>query len=44
MVPNIDGTMVAHDKKTENIQDLEHSALFSIQQSETQHNPFKRMQ
>ena len=23
---------------------MEHSALFSIQQTETQHNPFKRMQ
>ena len=23
---------------------MEHSALFSIQQTETQHNPFKKMQ
>ena len=43
MVPNISGT-IGHTKKTENIQDMEHSALFSIQQTETQHNPFKRMQ
>ena len=43
MVPNIDGT-IGHTRKTETIQDMEHSALFSIQQTETQHNPFKRMQ
>ena len=42
MVPNIDGTMW-HKIKKENIQDMEHSALFSIQQTETQHNP-KKMQ
>ena len=44
MVPNIDGTMGHTIKKRENIQDIEHSPLFSIQQTETQHNPFKRMQ
>ena len=38
MVPNIDDT-VGHTIKTR-----KHSALFSIQQTETQHNPFKRMQ
>ena len=43
MVPNIDGTM-GHKKTTENFQDKEHSGLFSIQQTETQHNPFKKMQ
>ena len=43
MVPNIDCTR-RHTIKTENIQDMEHSELFSIQQTETQHNPFKRMQ
>ena len=43
MVPNIDDT-IGHTIKPENIQDMEHSALFSIQQIETQHNPFKRMQ
>ena len=26
--------------KPENIQDMEHSALFSIKQTETHHNPF----
>ena len=30
--------------KPENTLDMEHSALFSIQQTETQHNPFKKMQ
>ena len=40
MVQNIDGTK----QNPESIQDMEHSALFSIQQTETQHNPFKRMQ
>ena len=39
MVPNIDGIM-GHKK---NIQDMEHSALFSIQQTETHHNAFKKM-
>ena len=29
MVPNIDGT-IGHTQKLENIQDMEHSALFSI--------------
>ena len=28
----------------ENTQDMEHSALFSIQQTKIQHNPFKKMQ
>ena len=42
MVPNIDGTM-AHKIKI-NTQDMEHSALFSIQQIETQHNPFTKVQ
>ena len=32
MVPNIEGTM-GHTIKTRNIQDMEHSALFSIQQT-----------
>ena len=27
-----------------NIQDMEHSVLFSIQQTETQHNTFKKFQ
>ena len=31
-------------QKPENIQDMEHSALFSIQQAETQHNPFKKIE
>ena len=31
-------------KKTEKIQDMELRVLFSIQQTETQHNPFKKMQ
>ena len=31
-----------HTQKSENIQDMEQSALFSIQQTETQHNPFKK--
>ena len=43
MVPNIDGTM-GHKIKTWKHQDMEHSALFSIQQTETQHDPFKKMQ
>ena len=43
MDPNFDGT-IRYTIKTKNIQDIEHSALFSIQQTETQHNPFKRMQ
>ena len=43
MVPNIDGTM-GHKIKPKNTEDMEHSALFSIQQIETQHNPFKKMQ
>ena len=34
----------AENKKTENTKDMEHSALFSLQQTETQHNPFKKMQ
>ena len=42
MVPNIDAT-VGTQWKPENIQDMEHSALFSIQQTETQHNPVKSM-
>ena len=41
MVPNIEGTMV-HKIKPDN-QDMEHSALSSIQQTETQHNPFKKI-
>ena len=41
MVPNIDGT-VGHKIKTKNTQDMEHSALFSVQQTETQHSPFKK--
>ena len=43
MVPNVDGTM-GHKIKPEKTQDMEHSALFCIQQTETQHNPFKKMQ
>ena len=55
MVPNIDGTMrqnktlnikmsVLFDiDGTEHTQHMEHSALFSIQQTETQLNPFKKM-
>ena len=43
MVPNIEAQF-GTQYKPENIQDMEHSALFSIQQTETQHNPFKRMQ
>ena len=43
MVPNIDGRM-GHKIKTRIHQDMEHSALFSIQRKETQHNPFKNMQ
>ena len=43
MVPNIDATM-GHKKKKKNIQDMEHSALISVQLKETQHNPVKRMQ
>ena len=44
MVPNIYGTMWQKNK-TENIQDMvEHTTLFTIQQTETQHNPFKKMQ
>ena len=42
MVPNIEGTM-GHKIKPENAQDMEHSALFSIQQTETQHSPFKKL-
>ena len=38
MVSNID------DTKPESIQDMEHIMLFSIHQTETQHNPFKKMQ
>ena len=40
---NIDGTM-GHNIKPENTQDMEHSVLFSIQQTITQHNPYKKMQ
>ena len=36
-MPNIDGTM-GNKIKTRNTQDMEHSALFSIQQTETQLN------
>ena len=43
MVPNID-TPMGHKIKPENTQDMEHSALFSIQRTETQRNPFKKMQ
>ena len=42
MVKNIDGT-IGYTIKPENIQDMEHSALFSIQQTETQNNPYKKM-
>ena len=31
-------------EKPENIQDMEHSVLFSTQQTETQHNRVKKMQ
>ena len=31
-------------QKKKNTRNMEHSALFSIQQIETQHNPFKKMQ
>ena len=34
----------AQNKNQKIPQDMEHSALFSIQQTETQHNPFKKMQ
>ena len=45
MVPNIDGTMGPKIKTRKySRQDIEHSALFGIQQTETQHNPFKKMQ
>ena len=43
MVPNINGTM-GHKIKTRKYQRHEHSALFSIQRTETQHNPFKKIQ
>ena len=43
MVPNIDFT-IGHTVNTRNTQEMEHNALFSIQQTETQHNPFKKMQ
>ena len=43
MVPNFGGTM-GTKLKPENTQGMEHSALFSIQQIESQHNPFMRMQ
>ena len=40
MVLNNDGTI----GQQKNIQDMEHSVLFSIQQTETQHNTFKKIQ
>ena len=43
MVPNIDGT-IGHTIKTRKHPRYGTQALFSIQQTETQHNPFKRMQ
>ena len=42
MVPNIDGSM-GHKIEIWNIQNLEHSMLFSTQQTETQRNSFKKM-
>ena len=43
MVPNIDGK-TGHKIETRKHPGHEHSALFSTKQTETQHNPFKKMQ
>ena len=46
MVPNMKYWWhnVAQNKKPENTENMDLSALFSIQQTETQHNPFKKIQ